>query len=129
MEGGDCGKNLTGWRRQTHLKADVEEACKGECFVDKVLAFFVLQIVGDPEVLKELEKLHGKEEQNALSSAGSLHRRHLVLDIPGDEEAKHAEAWTRMSGGGVEKCGNLTSGPIFVETHCEITVFRLAGTA
>jgi hypothetical protein len=116
-------------RAAANLKADVEEASKGERFVDKVLAFFVLQVVGDPEVLKELEKLHGKEEQDALSSAGSLHRRHLGLDIPGDEEAKHAEAWTRILGGAVEKSWNLTSGPIFVETHREVTVFRLYGTA
>jgi hypothetical protein len=107
----------------------VEEACKGQRFVDKVLAFFVLQIVSDPEVLKELEKLHGEKEQDALSSAGSLHRRHLVADIPGDVEAKQAEAWTRISGGGVGKSWNLTSGPIFVETHCGIAVFRLLGTA
>jgi hypothetical protein len=73
----------------------VEEACKGERFVDKVLALFILQIVSDPEVLKELEELHGEEEQDALSSSGSLHRRHLVADIPGDVEAEQAEAWTQ----------------------------------
>jgi hypothetical protein len=44
------------------LKADMEEAREGQRFVHEVFAFFVLEIVGDPEVLKELEKLHRKEK-------------------------------------------------------------------
>jgi hypothetical protein len=44
------------------LKADVEEAREGQRFVHKVFAFFVLEIVCDPEVLKELEEFHRKEK-------------------------------------------------------------------
>ena len=65
----------------------MEETKKSECFVDEAEALLVLQVVGNPEVLKELKELQSEEKQNTLSSASALHRRHFVLDIPGDEEA------------------------------------------
>jgi hypothetical protein len=36
----------------------MQEAGEGECFVDDVFALFVLEVVGNPEILKELQKLH-----------------------------------------------------------------------
>lgn len=73
----------------------MEEASERECLVDDIFALFVFEVVGDPEVLKELKKFHRKKKQNAFSGASALHGRHLVLDIPGYEEAEHTETWQK----------------------------------
>jgi hypothetical protein len=76
-----------------NLKANVKETDKSEGFVDDVLALFVIEVIGNPEVLKELKELHRKKKQNPLSSTSALQGRHLVADVIGDKESKGTEAY------------------------------------
>ena len=76
-----------------NLKADVKETDKSEGFVDDVLALFVIEVIGNPEVLKELKELHRKKKQNPLSRTSALQGRHLVADVIGDKESKGTEAY------------------------------------
>jgi hypothetical protein len=101
------------------LQANVEEAGKRERLVDDIFALFIFEIVGNPEVLEELKKLHRKKKQNSLSRASALHRRHLVMHIPGNEEAENTETWQRALNTveGWWRRIRRTSRPIFVETH------------